>query len=136
MQIVALIPKAIYIYILKKYIYIYVTCHVSHVACHMSHVASPMSQPFQRFIPIMDIATFRLNQPRGQCSENYLKCIRMWERRYGVTISIFSIIQGMDTRPAVYKNTPLLGFEINKIMFRPNSDTFSCIFGLPRKNQN
>ena len=34
------------------------------------------AQLFQRSILIMDIATYRLNQPRGQCSENHLKCIR------------------------------------------------------------
>ena len=36
----------------------------------------------------------------------------------GLPFQSFSIIQGMDTRPAVYKNTPLLRFEINRI---PNS---------------
>ena len=30
-----------------------------------------------------------LNQPRGQCSENHLKCITRWEGRDGVTIAIF-----------------------------------------------
>ena len=37
----------------------------------------------------MDIATYRQNQPRGQCSENHLKCITRWEGRDGVTITIF-----------------------------------------------
>ena len=47
------------------------------------------AQPFQSFILTMDIATYRLNQPRGQCSENHLKCITKWEGRDGVTITIF-----------------------------------------------
>ena len=47
------------------------------------------SQPFQHFILITDIATYRLNQPRGQCSENHPKYIRRWESRDGVTITIF-----------------------------------------------
>ena len=46
-------------------------------------------QLFQRSILIMDIATYRLNQPRVQCSENHLKCITRWEGRDGVTITIF-----------------------------------------------
>ena len=33
------------------------------------------SQLFLRSILIIDIATYRLNQPRGQCSENNIKCI-------------------------------------------------------------
>ena len=47
------------------------------------------TQPFQKKIPITDIATYRLNQPRGQCSENHLKCITRWEGRDGVTVTIF-----------------------------------------------
>ena len=48
-----------------------------------------VSQLFQRSILIVDIATYRLNQPRGRFSENHLKCITRWEGRYGVTITIF-----------------------------------------------
>ena len=44
---------------------------------------------FQSSNLILDIATYRLNQPRGQCSETHLKCITMWEGRAGVTITIF-----------------------------------------------
>ena len=44
---------------------------------------------FQSSKLIMDIATYRLNQPRGQCSENHLKSIIRWEGRDGVTITIF-----------------------------------------------
>ena len=47
------------------------------------------SQPFQNIFPITDIATYRLNQLRGQCSENHLKCITRWKGRDGVTITIF-----------------------------------------------
>ena len=43
----------------------------------LSNTVSPVvvividySQLFQRSILIMDITTYRLNQPRGQCSEN------------------------------------------------------------------
>ena len=36
----------------------------------------------------LDIAIFRLNQPRGQCSKNNLKCIPRWKGRDGVTITI------------------------------------------------
>ena len=37
----------------------------------------------------MDIATYRLNQPKGKCSENHLKVITKWEGRDQVTITIF-----------------------------------------------
>ena len=47
------------------------------------------SQLFQRSILITDIATYRLNQPGDQCSENHQKCIARWEGRDGVTITIF-----------------------------------------------
>ena len=47
------------------------------------------AQLFQSSNLIMDIATYRLNQPRGQCSENHLKCITRWEGRDGVPITIF-----------------------------------------------
>ena len=47
------------------------------------------SHPFQSSILIMDIATYRLNQPRGQCSENDLKCITRWEGSDGATNTIF-----------------------------------------------
>ena len=33
----------------------------------------------------MDIASYRLNQPRGKCSANHLKFITRWEGRDGVT---------------------------------------------------
>ena len=46
-------------------------------------------QPFQNIFPVTDIATYRLNQPRGQCSENHVKCITRWKGRDGVTITIF-----------------------------------------------
>ena len=45
---------------------------------------------FQCSILIMDIATYRLNQPVGQRSENHLKCIKGWKGRDGLTITIFS----------------------------------------------
>ena len=64
------------------------------------------SQPFQHFILITDIATYRLNQPRGQCSENHPKYIRRWKVEMGLPLQSFSSIQGMDTRPAIYKKTP------------------------------
>ena len=54
-----------------------------------SHEVTDCSQLFQRSILIMDIATYRLNQHRDLCSENYLKCITRWEGRGGVTITIF-----------------------------------------------
>ena len=47
------------------------------------------TQLFQSSIIFMDIATYRLNQPRGRCSENHLKCITRWKGRDGVTIKIF-----------------------------------------------
>ena len=49
----------------------------------------PETQPFQNIFPITDIATYRLNQLRGQCSENHVKCITRWKGRDGVTITIF-----------------------------------------------
>ena len=51
-------------------------------------VTAGVTQKFQSSNIIMDIATYRLN-PRGQCSETHLKCIKMWEGRAGVTITIF-----------------------------------------------
>ena len=59
----------------------------------------------------MDIATYRLNQPWGQYSENHQKCITRWEGRDGVTITIFFF------------------------MFKPNSDMFRGIFGLTGQNK-
>ena len=49
----------------------------------------PPSQLFQSSILIMDIATYRLNPPRGQCSDDHLKCITRWEGRDGVTITAY-----------------------------------------------
>ena len=71
-------------------------------------VTAGVTQMIQSSNLILDIATYRLNQPRGQCSETHLKCITMWEGRAGVTITIFfqHTIQGMDTGPAIYKTTP------------------------------
>ena len=48
-----------------------------------------LPQLFQNIFPITDIATYKLNQLRGQCSENHLKCITRWKGRDGVTITIF-----------------------------------------------
>ena len=47
------------------------------------------TQPFKSSNLIMDIATYRLNQPRGKCNEIHLKFITRWEGRDGVTITIF-----------------------------------------------
>ena len=54
------------------------------------HPVGCWTQPFQSSNLIMDIATYRLNQPRGKCSENHLKYITRWVGRDGVTITIFS----------------------------------------------
>ena len=64
------------------------------------------AQLFQSSNLIMEIATYRLKQPRGQSSDNHMKCMPRWEVRDGVTITIFSSIGEMDTRPAIYKKTP------------------------------
>ena len=56
-------------------------CHIIHptslIPRYLIVVASRShyTQSLQRSILIMDIATYRLNWPRGQCSENHLKCI-------------------------------------------------------------
>ena len=65
--------------------------NVPRLTCHGRHAVavSRPSQSFQNIFPITDIATYRLTQPRGQCSENHLKCITRWEGRDGVTITIF-----------------------------------------------
>ena len=56
--------------------------------------------------------------------------------RVGITItSFFSIYLGR-TRPALYKKKPEYMFEMNKIIFRPNLDMSSGVFGLPDKNKN
>ena len=39
----------------------------------------------------------------------------------GLPLQSFSSIQGMDTRPAIYKKTPPRRFEMYQIMFKPNS---------------
>ena len=56
----------------------------------MSVLRGVNAQLFQSSELIMDIATYRLNQPRGQCSEDHLKCITRWEGRDGnaTTISV------------------------------------------------
>ena len=53
------------------------------------HSGADRTQLFQSSKLIMDIATYRLNQPRGQCSENHLKYMTRWNGRDGVTITIF-----------------------------------------------
>ena len=55
----------------------------------------------------MDIATYRLNQPRGQCSENHLKCITRWKGRDGVTTTII-VQHTMDGHKAgsLYEDKP------------------------------
>ena len=64
--------------------------HIVNTTIRLSHNAVYChSQLFRSSILIMDIATYRLNQPRGQCSENHLKCITRWEGRDWVTITIF-----------------------------------------------
>ena len=55
------------------------------------------TQWFQSSILVVDIATNRLNWPRGQFSENHLKCITMWVGRDEVTNTSFSSIQGVNT---------------------------------------
>ena len=45
--------------------------------------------PIHCFNALLLLWTLRLNQPRGQCSENHLKCITRWEGRDGVTFTIF-----------------------------------------------
>ena len=65
--------------------------HVVSIGDFFSDRHGPASCPqlFQSSILIMDIATYRLNQPKGQCSENHLICITRWEGKDGVTITIF-----------------------------------------------
>ena len=61
-----------------------------HVTSHLLvYLNMYLTQLFQSSKLIMDIATYRLNQPSGQCSENHLKCITRWQCRDGVTITIF-----------------------------------------------
>ena len=52
-------------------------------------LVSALTQPFQNIFPVTDIAIYRLNQLRGQSSENHLKCITRWKGRDGVTITSF-----------------------------------------------
>ena len=42
----------------------------------------------------MDIATYRQIQPRGKFSENHLKCITRWERRWGYHCNLFPAFNG------------------------------------------
>ena len=48
----------------------------------------------------------------------------------------FSSINRYDTRPLIHRKTPTKRFEMNWILFRPNSDTLRGIFELPGQNQN
>ena len=66
-------------------------------------IVAQYTQWFQSSILLVDIATTRLNQPRGRFSENHLKCITRWEGRDGVTITSFSSIHVMKTRPSLCK---------------------------------
>ena len=52
---------------------------------------------------ITDIATYRLNQPRGQIIWNALYGGKV---ETGLLLQSFSSIQGMDTRPAIYRKIP------------------------------
>ena len=52
-----------------------------------------------------------------------------------VTITSFSSIHEVTTRPALNKKKPPYMFEINKIMFRPNLDKSRGVFGLPGKTK-
>ena len=61
----------------------------SAISAFVQSWSSRPAQSFQGSILIIDIATYRLNWPKGQCSENHLKCISRWEGRDGITITIF-----------------------------------------------
>ena len=52
---------------------------------------------------ITDIATNRLNQPRGQIIWNAWQGGKV---EMGLTLKSFSRIHGTDTRPAIYRKTP------------------------------
>ena len=135
------LSKNKYIYPILSMCYVsYVTFHISLVTCHLSTATNAnkqqtdiatyrlhwprgqfsvrlirvhVTQWFQGSILVVDLATYRLNLPRGQFSENHLKCITRWEGRDGITITILSRIQGLKTRPTLYKKTLLYRFEMN-----------------------
>ena len=66
----------------------------------------------------MDIATTRLDRPRGRFSENHLKCITRWEGRYGVTTKSFSIILGVKLNQIFIKKIPHTGNKASLDRFR------------------
>ena len=63
---------------------------------------------FQGSILVVDIVTFRLNLPRGQFSENYLKSKTWWEGIDGVTIRGKTGVSNMFVKPDLrLKPTPV-----------------------------
>ena len=79
--------------------------------------AIKLLQSSQRSIPIMDIATYRLNQPRAQCCENHLICKTRWEGRDAITITISvqcNSIHLLRTGPGLCRMKPPIRFEEEK----------------------
>ena len=60
-----------------------------------------------------------------------LKWKTRWEGRYGTTLTSFSSMQVVGTRPAIYIKTTSKQFEFNKIMFMPHKDVLIDVYGLP-----
>ena len=79
-------------HLLTAWFLVYWTCKVSifgYGYTKLMVTVHSKSLVFQSFILIMDIPTYRLNRPRGQCSENNLKCITRCKGKDGIIITIF-----------------------------------------------
>ena len=96
--------------------------------------ASQASQPFQSSILIIDIATYRL--PRGQCSENHLNCITMWEGRDGVTIAIFfPAYKGWTRDQLCIRRQPHKYLKWTKLCLGPNQTCLEAFLGFLAKTK-
>ena len=90
-------------------------------------VINTMTQPFQSSYLIMDIATYRLKQPRGKCSENHLKCITRWECRD--TVIIFPAYKGWTQVQLSIRRHPYEDLKCTKLCLDPNQTCSEAFLG-------
>ena len=83
----------------------------------------------------MDIATSRLNQPRGQCSENCQKCITRWEGRDRVTITIFPAYKGWTQDQLSIRRHPHKDLKLTKLCVGPIQTRLEAFLGFLGKTK-
>ena len=94
------------------------------------------SQLFHSSILILDIGTYRLNQPRGQFSENHLNCITRWEGRDGVIITIFfPAYKGWTRDQLCIRRHPHEYLKWTKLCLGPNQTRLEAFLGFLAKTK-